>query len=338
MILQIAWKNIWRNKLRSAVVIAAIAIGLLAGIVSVAFMNGALLDRVDTAINNEVSSLQLHNPEYLKNSEATALIQNPDSIYALLDGFKEVKAYSGRLKLEAMLNHGHGPRGAIVYGVDPQMEKALSGIAKTIVDTNGTWFETDKRNPIVLSTRLAEKLKVKLNGKVQLDAVDKNGQATASVFRVVGLYRTENSMFDELNAYARLEDLQRIFEFDSKDIHEIAILNHEIMETDSTEIKLRKALTRYAIDSNVVLSLSNLNLKPYILNYYKSLSGKEAYSYSEFKQMFLEHVNEEDRASCESDLFSACERGVNVMAWGTCRPKCSLLPIGWIYSSIFLWE
>jgi putative ABC transport system permease protein len=324
MIIQIAWKNIWRNKLRSLVVIMAIAIGLLAGIVSVAFMNGAIQDRVDAAINNEVSSLQLHNPEFLKNSDATALIPKANELMLDIESRAEVAALAGRLKLEAMLNHGHGPRGAIVLGIDPEMERNLTNIAACIADSNGTWFESDKRNPMVISTRLAEKLKVKLNGKIQVDAVSKNGQATASVFRVVGIYQTENSMFDELNVFVHRQDLQEIFEFGKNDIHEIAILNKEMMETDSTELYLREKYTRYEVDSTALLSLNNAGMKPYIYTYYKSLLDSASYSYHEFDSLFNKNVNPEDQEANRKDIFDACERDVNVMSWGELAPDVQL--------------
>jgi hypothetical protein len=43
MLAATAWKNIWRNKVRSSVVITAITIGLFAGTFAVATMNGMVL-------------------------------------------------------------------------------------------------------------------------------------------------------------------------------------------------------------------------------------------------------------------------------------------------------
>jgi putative ABC transport system permease protein len=302
----------------------AIAIGLLAGIVAVAFMNGAIQDRVDTAINNEVASLQLHNPEFLKNSEASALIPDADSVIAYIRNRSEVKAVTARLKMEAMVNSGHGPRGAIVFGIDPESEKSVSGVAQCIADTNGAWFESDKRNPIVVSTRLAEKLKVKLNGKIQLDAVSKTGEATASIFRVVGLYQTENSMFDEMHVYAKAEDIRRIFGYASTDVHEIAVMNIQSMKTDSTEYYLREKFSRYEVDSASLLTLLNAGLKPYIFTYYKSLKDSGSYSHEQFEDLFLKNINPEDQSENRKAIFAACERDVNVMSWGDLSPEIQL--------------
>jgi putative ABC transport system permease protein len=41
MIIEIAWKNVWRNKSRSLIVIAAVTIGVFAGVFSIAAMNSS---------------------------------------------------------------------------------------------------------------------------------------------------------------------------------------------------------------------------------------------------------------------------------------------------------
>ena len=68
MVFQVAWRNIWRNKIRSLVVISAVAIGLYAGVWSSAFMKGMLVQRINKVINTELSNIQVHNPEFRKNS------------------------------------------------------------------------------------------------------------------------------------------------------------------------------------------------------------------------------------------------------------------------------
>ncbi|MCP4181478.1 MAG: ABC transporter permease, partial [bacterium] len=55
MIWSIAWKNVWRNKLRSLVVICAVMIGLLAGSFGIALMNGLGKQRTYSMIHNEIS-------------------------------------------------------------------------------------------------------------------------------------------------------------------------------------------------------------------------------------------------------------------------------------------
>lgn len=324
MILQIAWKNIWRNKIRSLVVIFSIAIGLLAGILSVSVMNGAVRDRVDAAIRNEISSVQLHNPAFLGNSDINDLIVNSDDIIDKIADNQYVSGVSGRLKIEAMVNSGHGPRGAIILGVDPKKEKTVSQIFNHIPDSLGGWFNSYLRNPIVISARLAEKLKVKLNSKIQIDAVSKNGDAVAAIFRVVGIYSTDNAMFDELYVFVDGHDLIDVLEFDSDECHEIAILTKDIMETDSLEIQLKREFTTFKIDSSAILTLTNSNLKPYIFNYFNANIGDSVYTYDDFAAIIEKNVNAEDMKESKNRIMTACENDINVLSWGKLSPEIEL--------------
>ena len=76
MLFEIAWKNVWRNKLRSFVVVLSIAIGLLGGIFYLAFSNGMVQQQVYNSINTEISNIQIHNPRFLVNDEAEFTIEN----------------------------------------------------------------------------------------------------------------------------------------------------------------------------------------------------------------------------------------------------------------------
>jgi cell division protein FtsX len=49
MITAIAWKNVWRNKTRSLIVISAVAIGVFAGVFTMAAINSSIIQRIDAA-------------------------------------------------------------------------------------------------------------------------------------------------------------------------------------------------------------------------------------------------------------------------------------------------
>ena len=52
MILKIAWRNIWRNPVRSWIVIGALIVGMYAGVFSTTFMYGWMMQRLRAGIEN----------------------------------------------------------------------------------------------------------------------------------------------------------------------------------------------------------------------------------------------------------------------------------------------
>ena len=64
MIFIMAWRNIWRNKMRSIVIMLSVAIGLLAGIAILALYKGMMQSRIRTVIDAEITHLQIHHKEF----------------------------------------------------------------------------------------------------------------------------------------------------------------------------------------------------------------------------------------------------------------------------------
>ncbi len=63
MIIAMAWRNIWRNKMRSLVIMLSVAVGLLWKPV-LALYKGMMQSRVRTVIDTETGHLQFHHPSF----------------------------------------------------------------------------------------------------------------------------------------------------------------------------------------------------------------------------------------------------------------------------------
>lgn len=67
-------------------------------------------------------------------------------------------------------------------------------------------------------------LRFKERASVILTFQDKNGEITGGKFRVCGIYKTSNPMFDETSIFVRKNDLSRLTGYNENTIHEIAVL------------------------------------------------------------------------------------------------------------------
>lgn len=223
MLLSIAWKNIWRNKLRSAIVIIAVTLGLIGGILSVGIMFGSSDQHVKDAINDYVSEIQIHHPRYSENNEAKYIIENSDEIEKKISEIPEVKSVCSRMKIVGMANSPEAAVGIVINGINPVKEKTVTDIYSKIQDSSGNYFESENRNPILISSKLAEKLKLHLRSKVILTFQEKDGTMTGGAFRVIGIFKTTNAVSDETNVFVKKSDLARLTLFPENTAHEIAI-------------------------------------------------------------------------------------------------------------------
>ncbi len=235
MISTIAWRNVWRSKLRSCIIILAIALGIWSGMVISGLMTGMTAERLHSAISYETSHIQIHQPEFLDNSELQYFIPNADSIINVLQKNPEVKSVSSRLITNGMANTAYTGTGVIIQGINPEKEKKVTEIYKTISDSCGTYFETKKRYPVIISQKLAKKLKAKVKSKIVLTFQDYEGNLTGGAFRVVGIYNTTNSFFDDMNIFVKKSDLANLLIISQKSAHEIAIMANNLSQVPGLE-------------------------------------------------------------------------------------------------------
>ena len=225
MIWSVSWRNVWRSKTRSLVIITAITLGVFAGVYTVAFMFGWVNQRVASVINTEMSHIQIHHPEYLETYEIHDLIPNTDEIVSQLSSLKSVKAVSDRVIATCMVASAETGSGVQLVGVDPEKEMLVTNIHQKVID--GEYFNGVKTNPIVIGEKLAEKLKVKVRSKVVVTITEMDGTLTGGAFRVAGIYRTSNTSYDEMKAFVRADDIRRLVGLDENAGHEIAVLLNE---------------------------------------------------------------------------------------------------------------
>lgn len=222
MISSFAWRNLWRNKLRSFVIITAVTLGIFAGIFLISFMNGMLNARIQSIVGIEMSHIQIHKPGFMDNDQFTLQIPNADSILNIVKATPNVIAASKRVVINSMVATAETGTGVKITGVDPEDEKKVTQISAKVFE--GKYLDESGKNSVVISERLATKLKVGLKNKIIITVQDVNNNITGGAFRVVGIYRTDNLMFDDNHIYVRNSDLYRLTGLSTTSAHEIAIM------------------------------------------------------------------------------------------------------------------
>jgi putative ABC transport system permease protein len=241
MIFKISFKNVWRNKVRSLIVISSVTLGLAGGIFTASIITGMVEQKIRTGINNEVSHIQVHNPEFLKNYESQYSIPHAGNIAGIISKMPGVKAVCSRTRITGMAASPNSVAGVQIVGVDPLQEKKVSNLYSTIPDTGGGYFTGSRKNQIVIGRKLADKLKVRLKSKIVLRFQIIDGNLTEAAFSVNGVFQTANNVFDETNVFVRKSDLDLLTGGDNG-IQEIAIILDNIEKIPVAEAALKTKL------------------------------------------------------------------------------------------------
>jgi len=246
MIFILAWRNIWRNKMRSIIIILSIAIGLFAGIAVLALYKGMMKSRVRNVIDSEVGHLQIHNSNFKKDYEPQFILDNGTEVLKAVRKIPEVKLAASRSMTMGMIATPTGSAGVQVNGVIPSLEYSISQLRKKII--RGRPFNPMKKNEIMVGQKLAKKMKLKPRSKLVLTFTDTSGNMVSNAFRVAAIYKSDNAPLDEKNVYVNIKELNALLGI-SNSFHEIVILLKNDADVDKIQQELRQKFPVYQIES-----------------------------------------------------------------------------------------
>jgi ABC-type lipoprotein release transport system permease subunit len=145
MIWKTAWKNVWRNKVRSLVVISSVTIGVFAGVFSIALMNGLIVQRVNDALNEEISHIHINNKDFRINNDPTLLIGRPEETLSKIRSVDGIAGISQRTVITGMANTAYKSTGVQIVGIDPEQEKQVLNLYSKILPGTGDYFEKESK-------------------------------------------------------------------------------------------------------------------------------------------------------------------------------------------------
>ena len=237
MLFSLSWRNVWRNKVRSTVIIFSVAVGIFAGLYSTAFFKGMANQRIRKVIDSELSYLQIHKPGFRETSDFKIYMTGTEKLTEGIARIPQVTGVSNRIVAQAMIASAETATGVIVKGVDIKNETRVTNIQDKLID--GEYFKGIKRNPVVIGKKLAEKLNVKVRSKVVITLQDMDNNITSGAFRVAGIYTTNDNIFDEANVFVRFSDLKQLINFPDNAADEIAvnIMDNKYLPDVMTKVK-----------------------------------------------------------------------------------------------------
>ncbi|HEX9251124.1 MAG TPA: FtsX-like permease family protein [Ignavibacteriaceae bacterium] len=244
MLLTLAWRNIWRNKKRSLIIVAAIAVGLCCGLFASATMFGMWDSMINTTIDRDLGHFQIHTKEFEDEKLITDTIPDFENVVAEIQKSKDVSGVSSRILIEGMASSATISNGVRIIGISPEDEEKVTSIHKQLI--KGSYFGEEWKNQIVIGERLADNLGIKERSKIVLSFQGMDGSIIYGAFRVTGIFKTESSVFDKANVFVKENDLANLL--NSKIIsNEIIVRLSSVQQLDSVYIPIKNTYPELSV-------------------------------------------------------------------------------------------
>ncbi len=241
MHLRMAWRNVWRNRRRSLLTMAAIAFACALLVFMLSFQFGAYEAMINTAVKVHTGYFQVQAPGYQEKREVRRVVENPAAVVRCLDTIPDVTAHTFRANAFSLASSEDRTYGISVTGIDPAREPGVSTI-QTLV-REGMFLEPGDGPAALVGALLARNLRVGVGDDVTLLGQGRDGSIAATVVTVKGTFSSGQDDFDRSALYIPLDYFQELYAMRGA-VHEVVGVTPSIWAVPAVERRLAMDLER----------------------------------------------------------------------------------------------
>ncbi|MEW6083688.1 MAG: ABC transporter permease [Chloroflexota bacterium] len=246
--LRLAWRNIWRHRRRTVIIVLAMGLSLAL----MMFYDG-LLDGFNQAIaGNAVrvlgGNVQVHAEGYREKVDSNPLLPLKDDAAVVQAALAqpEVIAASRRIQTGGLVSNREGAFPLKIIGIEPDAEAPVSLIAEHIVD--GRFLQTNDEDVVLIGQGLADALSLHVGDRVTVVGSDINKQNRQRTMTVIGIYDVGLPSFEKGSVYISLTEAQNLLGLRDQST-EVQITLKAVGPEEAVIAALRPALPGYEVES-----------------------------------------------------------------------------------------
>jgi putative ABC transport system permease protein len=204
-----AWKNIWRNRSRTLITMAAIYFAVILSILANSLQDGVFNNLIKNVVSFYSGYVQVHKKGYwdeqiLDNSfkalkETESRILKNDTINSV----------TGRLESFALVSSEEITKGVLIVGIEPEKEDEITSLKKKVIE--GQYIKSDDHS-VLISEGLAARLKVSVKDTIILLGQGYHGATAAGKYAIKGILKFGSPTLNNKTLFMPLALSQDLFQ------------------------------------------------------------------------------------------------------------------------------
>jgi ABC-type lipoprotein release transport system permease subunit len=217
-----AWRNLWRNRRRTLITVASIALGGCIAVLFTALQDRSFADFIDTAARLGGGHVTLQHPEYADTPTLTRTISDTERLRSLVLSGPDVRRAVVRITGQALVSSANDNSGAFFVAYDPGVEDA-STLAFVEGLVEGKLFGSSEDREVILGQQLAKRLGVRLGDKVVYTVTDKSGELVSGMGRLRGTVRTGTPSVDGALCLLPIDTVREVLGYGAQEATRVAV-------------------------------------------------------------------------------------------------------------------
>ncbi len=223
--LAIAWRNLWRNRVRSGLTAAGMAISVMMVLWMVSYMEGMYGQIYDVLIDQKLGHVQIHHEDYPGRALIHDTLADGAALVERVEALPESVGATGRLTGFALVGSEETSTGGKLVGIQPDREQGVTNLGERVRE--GRLLEAGVTNEAVIGIQLAEELEVGLGGEVIVILQAADGSMANELYNVVGIAKTGDALLDKGGVWVDLGGLQELLALPDQ-LHEVLVLAEDM--------------------------------------------------------------------------------------------------------------
>jgi putative ABC transport system permease protein len=237
---KLALRNIFRNRLRTTLTLAAIVTGVVAIIISGGFVEDTFVQLREATIHSRVGHVQIFRQGYIEHGRRDPIryaIEQPEKVVNVVQSIQHVKAVMTRLNFSGLANNGRADLPIIGEGIEAGKETRL-GTATTFID--GRSLKDTDAFGVVIGEGVAASLHLRAGSFMSLIVNTPDGALNTLEYEVVGVFRTFSKEYDNRAVRITLSSAQELLS--NRTVHSVVVLLDDTSTTDMVSANINAKL------------------------------------------------------------------------------------------------
>jgi ABC-type lipoprotein release transport system permease subunit len=213
--MRMAWRNLWRNRRRTALALAAIGLSVTLVLAYTSILRAYGEWIVETITGPMLGHVQAHAPLWRKDRLMERTLRNVDATLAELHRDPEVASATARIYAPALAAREEEGFAVVIMGIDSNAE---SGPARLLTEV----AEPLREREALIGRQLAELMNVRVGDEVAVVGQGVDGSLANDLFTVRAVVTTSVDLVNRQGILVELSDAQALFAMPDE-AHEIVI-------------------------------------------------------------------------------------------------------------------
>ena len=212
MNIKIAWRNIWRNRKRTYITISSVLLAVVLAVFTRSFQEGTYAKMIENAVGQFTGYVQVHQKDYWDDKTLDNGITVNDSLIQNISSIPNIHGVNLRLESFSLAAFGNNTKGTLIMGIEPEIEDKMLKLKSKMI--KGSYFTSSDRS-IIIGSKLAEYLKIKVNDTLVLIGQGHWGQSAIGAFPIKGIIKMPAPNIDRQIIFMPLALAQDYFSFEN---------------------------------------------------------------------------------------------------------------------------